>query len=70
MNDVKCVCGHVNPQGTILCEACGRALTEEAKKKTCMICVMRAVPEGLKHTIKRWLTKYGTSFRLSRWECG
>lgn len=33
MNDVKCVCGHVNPQGTILCEACGRALTEEAKKE-------------------------------------
>lgn len=33
MNDVKCVCGHVNPQGTILCEACGRALTDEAKKE-------------------------------------
>lgn len=33
MNDVKCVCGHVNPQGTVLCEACGRALTDEAKKE-------------------------------------
>ncbi|HEY4552539.1 MAG TPA: cytochrome c biogenesis protein ResB [Bacillaceae bacterium] len=33
MNDVKCVCGHVNPQGTVLCEACGRALTEDAKKE-------------------------------------
>lgn len=32
MNEVKCVCGHVNPQGTVLCESCGRALTEEAKK--------------------------------------
>jgi len=33
MKDVKCVCGHVNPQGTILCESCGRALTEEAKNE-------------------------------------
>lgn len=32
MNEVKCVCGHVNPQGTILCESCGRALTEEARQ--------------------------------------
>lgn len=28
MNDVKCECGHVNPHGTILCEACGRILEE------------------------------------------
>lgn len=34
MEKVKCTCGHVNPIGTILCEACGRALTEEAKKQT------------------------------------
>ncbi|MED0658552.1 cytochrome c biogenesis protein ResB [Bacillus smithii] len=32
MEKVKCDCGHVNPHGTILCEACGRALTEEAKQ--------------------------------------
>lgn len=32
MEKVKCECGHVNPHGTILCEACGRALTEEAKQ--------------------------------------
>ncbi|RDI41291.1 cytochrome c biogenesis protein ResB [Falsibacillus pallidus] len=31
MKDIKCECGHVNPHGTVLCEACGRALTEEAK---------------------------------------
>lgn len=31
MKEVKCECGHVNPIGTILCEACGRALTEEVK---------------------------------------
>lgn len=30
---IKCECGHVNPMGTILCEACGRALTEKAKKE-------------------------------------
>lgn len=29
MNNVKCECGHVNPHGTIQCEACGKALVEE-----------------------------------------
>ncbi|MFS0646105.1 cytochrome c biogenesis protein ResB [Siminovitchia sp. 179-K 8D1 HS] len=33
MEKVKCECGHVNPNGTILCEACGRALTDEARKE-------------------------------------
>ncbi|RLQ95052.1 cytochrome c biogenesis protein ResB [Falsibacillus albus] len=33
MKEVKCECGHVNPHGTVLCEACGRALTEEAKQE-------------------------------------
>ena len=32
MKEIKCECGHVNPHGTVLCESCGRALTEEAKK--------------------------------------
>ncbi|PFP27338.1 cytochrome C biogenesis protein [Bacillus sp. AFS073361] len=26
MKDVKCECGHVNPHGTVLCEACGKEL--------------------------------------------
>lgn len=30
MKEIKCECGHVNPPGTILCESCGKALTEEA----------------------------------------
>jgi cytochrome c biogenesis protein len=29
MNDVKCECGHVNPHGTVFCEACGKILQEE-----------------------------------------
>ncbi|WP_102263451.1 cytochrome c biogenesis protein ResB [Mesobacillus jeotgali] len=33
MNEVKCECGHVNPQGTILCESCGRVLEEKEKDK-------------------------------------
>ncbi|WP_046180473.1 cytochrome c biogenesis protein ResB [Domibacillus tundrae] len=33
MGKVKCECGHVNPNGTILCESCGRALTEKAKQE-------------------------------------
>ena len=28
MKEVKCECGHVNPHGTILCEACGKVLNE------------------------------------------
>jgi cytochrome c biogenesis protein len=31
MKDVKCECGHVNPHGTVLCEACGKVLDEQAK---------------------------------------
>lgn len=27
MERIKCGCGHVNPHGTLLCEACGRSLT-------------------------------------------
>ncbi|WP_062104771.1 cytochrome c biogenesis protein ResB [Bacillus niameyensis] len=33
MKEIKCECGHVNPIGTVLCESCGRALTEKAKKE-------------------------------------
>jgi cytochrome c biogenesis protein len=28
MNQVKCECGHVNPHGTILCEACGKIIED------------------------------------------
>ncbi|RFU67800.1 cytochrome c biogenesis protein [Peribacillus saganii] len=33
MNEVKCECGHVNPHGTVLCEACGRVLDEKEKDR-------------------------------------
>jgi len=33
MNTVKCECGHVNPPGTVLCEACGRVVAEENDDK-------------------------------------
>lgn len=29
MNEVKCECGHINPEGTILCESCGRMLEDK-----------------------------------------
>lgn len=32
MKDVKCECGHVNPHGTVLCEACGKILDENENK--------------------------------------
>ncbi|GIO28488.1 cytochrome c biogenesis protein ResB [Ornithinibacillus bavariensis] len=28
MNHIKCECGHVNPEGTVLCEACGKPIAE------------------------------------------
>lgn len=31
IENTKCECGHQNPIGTVLCEACGKPLTEEAK---------------------------------------
>ena len=31
MNDIKCDCGHANPVGTYLCEACGNPVAEEIK---------------------------------------
>lgn len=33
MKDVKCECGHVNPHGTVFCEACGKILEEEEQAK-------------------------------------
>lgn len=32
MSNIKCLCGHENPFGTILCERCGRPQTDDAKK--------------------------------------
>lgn len=31
IQNTKCECGHQNPVGTVLCEACGKPLTEEAE---------------------------------------
>ncbi|QBP41370.1 cytochrome c biogenesis protein ResB [Paenisporosarcina antarctica] len=33
MNNIMCACGHENPEGTVLCGNCGRALTIEAKNQ-------------------------------------
>lgn len=37
MDRIKCECGHVNPEGTLLCESCGKPIEEsnrvEAEKK-------------------------------------
>jgi len=33
MENLQCECGHVNPPGTILCESCGRSLTEDEQNK-------------------------------------
>ena len=41
---VRCECGHVNPVGTIICEACGRTLANHKMKTNYWICAMKAVP--------------------------
>jgi cytochrome c biogenesis protein len=33
MKDVKCECGHVNPHGTVLCEACGKELVKQTNSE-------------------------------------
>jgi cytochrome c biogenesis protein len=33
MNEVKCECGHVNPHGTVFCEACGKVTGEHDENK-------------------------------------
>lgn len=33
MDKMQCTCGHVNPPGTVLCESCGRSLTEVEQNK-------------------------------------
>ena len=54
MKEVKCECGHVNPHGTVLCEACGKILKETETNKTLVeICGMRGVLAALKLIIKQ-----------------
>lgn len=33
MKEVKCECGHTNPEGTILCEACGKVMNAKDEEK-------------------------------------
>jgi cytochrome c biogenesis protein len=33
MKEIKCECGHLNPEGTILCEACGKPTENEQSKE-------------------------------------
>lgn len=39
MEKMQCKCGHINPPGTVLCESCGRSLTE--KEQTSKLVDMR-----------------------------
>lgn len=64
MNDVKCECGHVNPHGTVLCEACGKVLDETDNKKELLDMRYEAVRAAHKPITKPSLIKYGTSFPL------
>lgn len=59
MNQVKCECGHVNPHGTVLCEACGKALGELENDKTIVDMRYEEAQGAHKRIIKRSLIKYG-----------
>ncbi|RXT13855.1 cytochrome c biogenesis protein ResB [Ammoniphilus sp. CFH 90114] len=37
MEDIKCHCGHANPVGTYLCEACGNPIGEEIKDNNAVL---------------------------------
>ncbi len=65
---VKCDCGHVNPHGTVLCEACGKVLDEKDRISYLWTCGMKEAQDGLKLTIKRSLIRFGTFSRLLKWE--
>lgn len=41
MKDVKCDCGHVNPHGTVFCEACGKITGEYQEKENQNLLDMR-----------------------------
>jgi len=41
MNKVNCECGHINPEGTILCESCGKPVGDKEKKDTKHLLDMR-----------------------------
>ena len=52
-DDMRCECGHVNPVGTVLCEACGRMLADNQGEKNYWICAMKAVQDGRKLIINQ-----------------
>ncbi|MCD7033319.1 cytochrome c biogenesis protein ResB [Metabacillus sp. GX 13764] len=41
MEEVKCECGHINPPGTVLCEACGKPIGHSAEAEASLLLDMR-----------------------------
>lgn len=64
---VKCECGHINHEGTVLCEACVSQLKATntlmgTTIKKFLKCVMTAVPAAQKPTNEHLSIKRGHSF--------
>ncbi|CAG9611724.1 Cytochrome c biogenesis protein CcsB [Bacillus rhizoplanae] len=50
MEQIKCVCGHVNPIGTIFCEACGKPFEDEKDTKLLDMRYEGSARRSLTHT--------------------
>lgn len=71
MNDVKCECGHVNPHGTVLCEACGKVLDEKEKDNKELLDMRYEGSARRSQTYnKTIIDKIWNFFHQSRWGFG
>ncbi|PLT28289.1 cytochrome c biogenesis protein ResB [Peribacillus deserti] len=62
MKEVKCECGHINPVGTALCEACGRVVGEEAESSKLLDMRYEASPRRSQHYNKTFIDKIWSFF--------
>lgn len=70
MKDVKCVCGHINPQGTVLCESCGLTLIEENVSEALLDMRYEGSARRSQTYKKPSLIKYGIFSHLLKLESG
>jgi cytochrome c biogenesis protein len=66
MKDVKCECGHVNPHGTVLCEACGKVFDEQSKDNSLLDMRYEGSARRSQTYNNPLLIRYGTFFLLLR----
>ncbi|WP_409289042.1 cytochrome c biogenesis protein ResB [Peribacillus sp. SCS-37] len=62
MKEVKCACGHINPVGTTLCEACGRVVGEEAGSSKLLDMRYEASPRRSQYYNRNFIDKIWSFF--------